>query len=109
MFLKTQKEIVNSKAISLPGLNWSKNPTIREAAERLGIFENPPNSMGLLNLDVTKDLVTILEEVGIIDTELPIRESSSIDVIIDIENILNPDNLLDIPSITEPLKELEIF
>ena len=32
----------NMNLINLKNLNWNKNPEIKQAAERLGIFENPP-------------------------------------------------------------------
>jgi len=71
-FIDIQKNIDNSNKIKLENLNWNKNPAIKEAAERLGIFENAPNAIGKLNLDTldpNPDLKKFLEESGIIGTE----------------------------------------
>lgn len=58
------KKIENSNKRKLEDLNWNKNPEIQEAAERLGIFENPPNPTGKLNLDLLdSDTKKILEDV----------------------------------------------
>ena len=74
ILLDTQKRIDNSKKIKLEHLNWNRNPAIKEAAERLGIFENPTSATGPLSLDTLNpnpDLKKILEELNIIETPNP--------------------------------------
>jgi hypothetical protein len=71
LLIKTQNQIDNSKKIKLEHLNWNKNPAIKEAAERLGIFESAPSATEPLNLetlDPDPDLKKILEEFGLIKT-----------------------------------------
>lgn len=67
--IETQKQVENSKKIKLEHLNWNKNPAIKEAAERLGIFKNAPSVHEPLTLD--PDLKKILEEFGLIETPNP--------------------------------------
>jgi hypothetical protein len=71
IFIETQKQIDNSNKIKLEYLNWNRDPAIKEAAERLGIFENAPNPTNptvKLNLDLLDlldaDSNKILEELG---------------------------------------------
>ena len=74
IFIETQKQMDNSNKIKLEYLNWNKNPAIKEAAERLGIFENAPSATGPLTLDTLDpdpDLNKILEEFGLIKTPNP--------------------------------------
>jgi hypothetical protein len=69
--IEIQKRIRNS---NLEDLNWNKNPELKEAAERLGIFENAPSATGPLNLDTLDpdpELNKILEEFGIIKKSNP--------------------------------------
>jgi len=71
IFIEAQKEIDNSKAIKLEYLNWNKNSAIKEAGERLKIFENPPSatrSITLETVDSNFDLAKILENFGLIKT-----------------------------------------
>ena len=52
---KTQNKINNSNKIlmeSFENLNWNKNPLIKESCERLGIFDNAPQRIEKLNLDI---------------------------------------------------------
>jgi hypothetical protein len=66
-FINIQKQMDNSNKITLEYLNWNKNPEIKEAAERLGIFENPPSVTRKPNLDLLDaDLDKILENPGIL-------------------------------------------
>jgi hypothetical protein len=51
MLSRAQKRVENSKSITIEYLNWNKNPAIKEAAERLGIFENAPSATGPVNLN----------------------------------------------------------
>jgi len=67
--IETQKQVDNSKKIKLEHLNWNKNPAIKQAAERLGIFQNAPSVHEPLILD--PDLKKILEEFGLIETPNP--------------------------------------
>ena len=74
IFSETQKNIDNSNKIKLEHLNWNKNSAIKEAAEKLGIFENAPSATGPLNLDLLDpdpDVKKILEEFGLIETPNP--------------------------------------
>ena len=68
ILIETQKQMDNSNKIKLEHLNWNKNLAIKEAAERLGIFENAPSATGPLTLDLDPDLNKILEEFGLIKT-----------------------------------------
>ena len=55
--------------LKLDNLNWNKNTDIKQTAEQLGIFENPINIDGPLNLDtldVSLELEQILENVGLL-------------------------------------------
>lgn len=69
LLIDTQKKINNSNKIkfeSFESLNWNKNPEIKEAAERLGIFENAPHLTGELNLNPEDpDSIKILQELNI--------------------------------------------
>jgi hypothetical protein len=63
--LKDQKV----EGLKFEDLNWNKNPAIKEAAERLGIFENPPSlnrSHKFETLDPDSDLRKMLEDLGLI-------------------------------------------
>ena len=66
--IETQRKIDNSNKIKFEGfesLNWNKNPAVKETAERLGIFENPPLARELnLNLE-DSETVKILEKLDI--------------------------------------------
>jgi len=70
ILIETQKQVDNSNKIrleSFESLNWNKNPAIKEACERLGIFENTPHVTGKLNLDsLDPESTKILEELGFI-------------------------------------------
>jgi len=69
IFIDAQKRIDNSNKIKLEHLNWNKNPAIKEAAERLGIFENAPRATGQFTLDtLDPDLNKILKEFGLSET-----------------------------------------
>jgi len=64
--IRTQKRIDNSNKIKLEHLNWNKNPAVKEAAERLGIFENVPSVTDQLTSDtLDPHLNKIFEEVGL--------------------------------------------
>lgn len=72
ILMKAQGQIENSKAIKLEHLNWNKNPAIKEASERLRIFENVPSASKPLNLDTLNldpDLEEIFKELGFIKTQ----------------------------------------
>lgn len=59
----------NIQRIKLQNLNWNKNPEIKQAAERLGIFENPPKIDGPLHLDTLDfnlELEKMLENLGLL-------------------------------------------
>ena len=74
IFIETQNNIKNSKKIKLEHLNWNKDPAVKEAAERLGIFKNAPSDTGPLTLDTLDpdpDLKKILQEFGLIETPNP--------------------------------------
>ena len=58
---EAQKRINNANAIKLKHLNWNKNPAIKEAAERLGIFENPLSAYVPLNLETNPALKEIVK------------------------------------------------
>jgi hypothetical protein len=66
IIISAQKEIDNSKSIKLSHLNWNKNRAIKEAAERLGIFESAPIFTGQFTSDtLDPGLNKILEEFGL--------------------------------------------
>jgi len=74
ILIETQNQVDNSNKIKLEYLNWNRNPAIKEAAERLGIFENAPNPTEKLNLDLLDaDSNKILEELGIFQKPNPIE------------------------------------
>jgi hypothetical protein len=57
----------NMNLINLETLNWNKNPAIKQAAERLGIFENSPKIDGPLHintLDVDLEIEQMLKDLG---------------------------------------------
>ena len=59
----------NMNLINLKNLNWNKNPEIKQAAERLGIFQNPPKIDGPLHLDTLDfdlELEEMLENLGLL-------------------------------------------
>ena len=61
---KTQKN-----CIKLKNLNWTSNPEIKEAAERLGIFENFPKTIEPLHietLDFYLEFEQALEKLGLV-------------------------------------------
>ena len=66
-FLETiQNQNNNPNAIKLDNLNWNKNPEIREATKRLGIFENQPSALGKINLDMDDPVIKeMAEEFGL--------------------------------------------
>jgi hypothetical protein len=74
-------------------LNWNTNPAIKEAAERLAIFENPPQTGDWINLDITQDFDRILQQ-----AELNVNDPNS-GVIFDISSA----------SINQGLKVEKIF
>ena len=47
--------------MNIENLNWNANPKIKQVAERLGIFENPPEIAETLHID-TVDFNMELEE-----------------------------------------------
>ena len=53
--------VENYNKVNIENLNWNANPKIKEAAERLGIFENPPEVVETLHID-TLDFDLELEE-----------------------------------------------
>ena len=55
--------------LKLENLNWNRNPDIKQAAERLGIFENPPEIGGPLHiesLDGDLEIEEMLKNLGLI-------------------------------------------
>jgi hypothetical protein len=74
LVIEAQKQVDNSKKITIESLSWNKDPKIKKAAERLGIFENPPSATGKLNLDLLDaDSNKFLEELGI-DLKPPFKD-----------------------------------
>lgn len=67
MFIEAKKRIENSNRITLKHLNCNKNTAIKEAVERLGVFQNTPSIDGLLHIN-TLDFESeeILEHLGLI-------------------------------------------
>lgn len=95
-FIETQTRIDNSNKIKLESLNWNKNPEIKQAAERLGIFENPPVNNEKLNLDLLDpDSNKILEEIGIVQNPDLIGEVKE-KTVLDILEQINRDNKADL-------------
>jgi hypothetical protein len=58
---KHKQFVENYNKVNLENLNWNANPKIKQAAERLGIFENPPEIAETLHID-TVDFNLELEE-----------------------------------------------
>ena len=66
IIIGAQKRIDNSESIKMEHLSWNKNPAIKEAAERLGIFENPPSVSGQFTSDtLDPGFNKILEKFGL--------------------------------------------
>jgi hypothetical protein len=91
--LDANQKIHNSNKIILENLNWNKNPAIQEAAEKLGIFQNPPDPSGNLSLDLlSPETDQILEEFDIIKN--PIGDYIDVDaqdIVKESVKIINPD------------------
>ena len=51
----------------MPHLNQTKNPAIKGAAERLGVFKSAPQNNDPIHLAITKDFEQILEQAGLND------------------------------------------
>ena len=58
---KYRQFVENYNKVNIENLNWNANPKIKQAAERLGIFENPPEIVETLHID-TLDFDLELEE-----------------------------------------------
>lgn len=66
VLFKAQR-INNSNKIRFESLNWNNNPDIKEAAERLGIFENAPSFTKPLNLNtLDSEPNKLLDELGVL-------------------------------------------
>ena len=48
---KHKQFVENYNKVNIENLNWNANPKIKQAAERLGIFENPPEIAETLHID----------------------------------------------------------
>lgn len=68
----------NMNLINLETLNWNKNPSIKQAAKRLGIFEKSPKIDGPLHintLDVDLEVEQMLEDLGLLQkSKIPSTE-----------------------------------
>lgn len=112
---KDYKQIANSESIKLEYLKWNQNPAIKEAAERLGIFENAPSANGPLNLDtLDPDLKKSLKESGFNFEELgfikklnpkKITQPKTVNFKDFVEGILDNESDLDIEVLQEPLQQ----
>ena len=61
--------IENYQKIHIENLNWNANPEIKQAAERLGIFEDPPRFSETLHLDTLDfdlELEQMLDNLGLL-------------------------------------------
>ena len=61
--------VENYNKVNIENLNWNANPKIKQAAERLGIFENPPEigeTLHLDTLDFDLELKEMLDRLGLL-------------------------------------------
>lgn len=68
LLMRSQEEFSNSGKVRLQDLHWNKNPQIKEAAQRLNVFQTAPEVGHKLTLDpcnLDPDLKRLFQELGI--------------------------------------------